>query len=189
MKLGFYPKMAANGMRKNGRLYAPYLVTCIMMVAVYYILHFLGYSGIMDGMPGGHTATDMMQMGTYIMTLFGLLFLFYTQATLIKGRKKEFGLYSILGMNRFNLGRILFFETLFTWAVAIFGGLIAGIGISKLAELGFTKLIEVPVRYAFSVPFTSVIMTVVTYSAIFADLSQFAETSQFCKSNRAGDCR
>ena len=89
MKLGFYPKMAANGMRKNGRLYAPYLVTCIMMVAVYYILHFLGYSGIMDGMPGGHTATDMMQMGTYIMTLFGLLFLFYTQATLIKGRKKE----------------------------------------------------------------------------------------------------
>ena len=167
MKLGFYPKMAANGMRKNGRLYAPYLVTCIMMVAVYYILHFLGYSGIMDGMPGGHTATDMMQMGTYIMTLFGLLFLFYTQATLIKGRKKEFGLYSILGMNRFNLGRILFFETLFTWAVAIFGGLIAGIGISKLAELGFTKLIEVPVRYAFSVPFTSVIMTVVTYSAIF----------------------
>lgn len=110
MKAGFYPRMAANGMRKNGRLYAPYLVTCIMMVAVYYIFHFLGYSGIMDGMPGGHTATDMMRMGTYIMTLFGLLFLFYTQAALIRGRKKEFGLYSILGMNRFNLGRILFFE-------------------------------------------------------------------------------
>ena len=96
-----------------------------MMVAVYYILHFLGYSGIMDGMPGGHTATDMMQMGTYIMTLFGLLFLFYAQATLIKGRKKEFGLYSILGMNRLNLGRILFFETLFTWAIAMLGGLYA----------------------------------------------------------------
>ena len=100
MKFGFYPRMAANGMRKNGRLYAPYLATCALMVAVYYILHFLGYSGIMDGMPGGHTATDMMRMGTYIIALFGLLFLFYTQATLIKGRKKEFGLYSILGMNR-----------------------------------------------------------------------------------------
>ena len=167
MKLSFYPKMAANSMRKNGRLYVPYLLTCIMMVAVYYILHFLGYSGIMDGMPGGHTATDMMQMGTYIMTLFGLMFLFYAQATLIKGRKKEFGLYSILGMNRLNLGRILFFETLFTWAVAMLGGLIAGIGLSKLAELGFTKLIEVPVRYTFSVPLRSVFMTVLTYSAIF----------------------
>ena len=167
MKLGFYPRMASNGMRKNGRLYTPYLVTCIMMVAVYYILHFLGYSGIMDGMPGGHTATEMMQMGTYIMTLFGLLFLFYTQATLIKGRKKEFGLYSILGMNRFNLGRILFLETLFAWTAAIIGGLIAGIGLSKLAELGFTRLIEVPVSYTFSVPVGSVITTVITYSAIF----------------------
>ena len=167
MKTGLYPKLAANSMRKNGRLYAPYIVTCIMIVAVYYILHFLGYSGIMDGMPGGHTATDMMQMGTYIMTLFGLLFLFYTQATLIKGRKKEFGLYSILGMNRFNLGRILFFETLFTWSAAIVGGLIAGIGLSKLAELGFTKLIEAPVRYTFSISVNSVIMTVLTYSAIF----------------------
>ncbi len=167
MKFGFYPRMAANGMRKNGRLYAPYLATCVLMVAVYYILHFLGYSGIMDGMPGGHTATDMMRMGTYIMALFGLLFLFYTQATLIKGRKKEFGLYSILGMNRFNLGRILFFETLFTWAAAVIGGLTAGIGLSKLAELGFTRMIEVPVNYTFSVPSGSVIMTAATFSAIF----------------------
>ena len=58
-----------------------YLVTCIMMAAVYYILHFLGNSGIMDGMPGGHTASDMMQVGTYIMALFGTIFLLYTQST------------------------------------------------------------------------------------------------------------
>ena len=86
MKAGFYMSLAVSGMKKNGRLYVPYLVTCIMMVAVYYILHFLGNSGIMDGMPGGHTASDMMQMGTYIMTLFGTIFLLYTQSTLIKGR-------------------------------------------------------------------------------------------------------
>ncbi len=167
MKIGFYPKMAVSGMRRNGRLYAPYLVTCIMMVAVYYILHFLGYSGIMEGMPGGRTASDLMRKGTYIMTLFSLFFLLYTQSTIIKGRKKEFGLYSILGMNRFNLGRILFFETLFVCVIAIVGGLVAGIGMSKLAELGFTKLIDVPVKYTFSVSVSSVIMTVAVYSAVF----------------------
>ena len=78
MKSGFYLRLAAGGMRRNSRLYVPYLVTCVMMVAVYYILHFLGYSGVMDDMAGGHTAEDMMQIGTYIMSLFGLLFLFYT---------------------------------------------------------------------------------------------------------------
>ena len=167
MKKGLYPKLAANGIRKNGRLYTPYLVTCILMAAVYYIIHFLGYSGIMDGMPGGHTATDLMRMGTFIMTLFGVIFLFYTQSTLIRGRKKEFGLYSILGMNRYNLGRILFWETMIIWTVTIIGGLIAGIGLSKLAELGFTRLIEIPVRYEFSISIPSVVMTVATYSGIF----------------------
>ena len=53
MKAGFYPKMATDGMRKNGRLYTPYFVTSILMVCIYYILHFLGNSGVIDGMPGG----------------------------------------------------------------------------------------------------------------------------------------
>ena len=163
----FYTKMAADGMRRNGRLYAPYLVICVLMVAVYYILHYLGYSGIMSGMPGGGTASQMMRIGTMVMTVFGLVFLFYTQSTLIKGRKKEFGLYSVLGMNKRNLGRILFFETLMTWTAAVAGGLAAGIALSKLAELGFTRMIAVPVRYTFSISGRSVMMTVITYSLIF----------------------
>ena len=165
--MSFYIKLATDGMRKNGRLYTPYLVTCMLMVAVFYILHFLGNSGVMEGMPGGHTATDMMQMGTYIMTVFGLLFLFYTQGVLIKGRKKEFGLYSILGMNKSNIGKIIFFETVITWAIAVIGGLAAGIGLSKLAEMGFTKMIEVPTRYTFSVSMTSVVMTLIVFTVIF----------------------
>ena len=151
MGIGFYPKMAAEGMKKNGKLYIPYLITCILMVSVSYIIHFLGYSDVMKGMPGSGTATDMMKLGTVIMAVFSGIFLFYTQATLIRGRKKEFGLYSILGMNKRNIGRILFFETIIIWGISIFFGLLAGIGLSKLAELGFTKMISVPTRYTFSV--------------------------------------
>ena len=194
MKSGFYLRLAAGGMRRNSRLYVPYLVTCVMMVAVYYILHFLGYSGVMDDMAGGHTAEDMMQIGTYIMSLFGLLFLFYTHAALIKGRKKEFGLYSILGMNRFNLGRIIFFETLITWGISIAGGLASGIGLSKLAELGFTRMIDVPVRYSFSVSGSSVAWTIVTYSVIFVliclnSIRQvgFSSPIELVRADRAGE--
>ena len=191
---GFYPKLAADGMRKNGRLYTPYLLTCILMVAVYYIIHFLGNSGIMNGMPGGHTATDMMRIGTYVMTLFGLVFLFYTQSTLIKGRKKEFGLYSILGMNKQNIGKILFFETLITWGIALIGGLVVGIALSKLAELGFTRMIEVPVRYTFSIPTRSVLVTLATFTVIFLLLYlnsvrqiRFANPIELVRAEKAGE--
>ena len=192
--MSFYIKLATDGMRKNSRLYTPYLVTCILMVAVFYILHFLGNSGIMEGMPGGHTATDMMQMGTYIMTIFGLIFLFYTQGTLIKGRKKEFGLYSILGMNKSNIGKIIFFETVITWVIAVIGGLVAGIGLSKLAEMGFTKMIEVPTRYTFSVSMTSVVTTLIMFTVIFFLLYlnsirqvRFASPIELVHADKAGE--
>ena len=103
MKTGFYPKMAVSGMRKNGRLYLPYIAACILMVAVFYIMHLLGYSEMLEGFEGAGTARDMLRLGTIVMAVFGTIFLFYTQATLIKGRLKEFGLYSVLGMSRKNL--------------------------------------------------------------------------------------
>ena len=136
----------------------------------------------------------MMQMGTYIMTIFGLVFLFYTQGVLIKGRKKEFGLYSILGMNKGNIGKILFFETLITWAIAVVFGLAAGIGLSKLAEMGFTKMIEIPTRYTFSVSVTSVIMTVIVFTVIFFLIYlnsvrqvQFTNPIELVRADKAGE--
>jgi len=164
---GLYPRIAYEGIKKNGRLYIPYFITCILMVAVFYITHFLGFSGILKDVPGGGTASGMLGLGAYIMAIFGTIFLFYTQSTLIKGRKKEFGLYSVLGMNKKNLGKIIFYETVMTWIVSLAGGLVAGIGLSKLAELGFTKMIAAPVNYDFRIYPGSVLMTILVYTGIF----------------------
>ncbi len=194
MKAGFYPKMAVSGMRKNGRLYVPFIITSILMVAMFYILHFLSFSGVMRGMPGAGTATDMMVFGVYVMTLFSAIFLFYTHSTLIKGRKKEFGLYSILGMNKRNIGKILFWETAIMWVVSAALGLVAGIGLSKLAELGFTKLIAVPTKYTFSVSGSSAVSSILVFAVIFFLIYlntirqiRFANPTQLIRSGRAGE--
>ena len=167
MKAGFYPKMAVSGMRKNGRLYVPYIATCILMVSVFYIMHLLGFSDILEGFAGAGTARDMLRLGTVVMAVFGTIFLFYTQSTLIKGRLKEFGLYSVLGMNRRNLGKIIFYETLITWFTAVTGGIAIGIGLSKLAELGFRKMIGIGSSYKFIISWQSILTTVIVYSFIF----------------------
>ena len=117
MKSGLYPKIAADGIRKNGRIYVPYILTCILMVAVFYIMHLLGFSELMKGFTGSSSAREMLQLGTYIMAIFGTIFLFYTQSTLIKGRFKEFGIYSVLGMNKRNLIKVIFCETDTKWFV------------------------------------------------------------------------
>ena len=103
MKAGLYPKIAADGIRKNGRLYIPYYVTSILMVALFYIMHLLGFSDLLRNFEGATTAREFLRFGTYIMTVFGTIFWFYTQSTLVKGRLKEFGLYSVLGIRNADL--------------------------------------------------------------------------------------
>ena len=76
MKLGLYPKIAADGIRKNGRLYVPYIATSILMIAVYYIMHVLGFSDMIKNIMGATTARTMLQLGTRIMAIFGAIFLF-----------------------------------------------------------------------------------------------------------------
>ena len=115
MKIGLFPKIAADGIRKNGRIYVPYIVTSILMIAVFYIMHLLGFSDIMKGFSGASTAREVLQFGSVIMAVFGTIFLFYTQSTLIKGRFKEFGIYSVLGMNKMNLIKVVFCETIMTF--------------------------------------------------------------------------
>ena len=194
MKIGLYPKIAADGIRKNGRLYLPYIATCILMIAIFYIMHLLGYSDMLQNFAGSGTARDTLQLGTVIMAVFGTIFLFYTQSTLIKGRKKEFGLYNVLGMNRVNLGRIMFFETAIIWIVSMTGGLLVGIGMSKLAELGFTKMIGSSVSYQFTISADSIAATITVYSLIFLfiylnALRQiwFTRTINLLHSDKAGE--
>ena len=194
MNIGLYPKIAYEGMRKNGKLYIPYCITCILMVAIYYIVHFLAFSGVLIGIPGASTAVQMLGFGVYVITIFSAIFLFYTQSTLIKGRKKEFGLYSVLGMNKNNLGMIIFYETIMTWIAAIFGGLILGIGMSKVAELGFTRMIAAPVNYDFRISTDSVLHTIGTFTVIFLLIwlntirqIKFSSAIELVRSEKAGE--
>ena len=194
MKLGLYPKIAADGIRKNGRLYVPYIFTSILMIAVFYIMHLLGFSEMLQNFAGATTARLMLQLGTYIMAIFGMIFLFYTQSTLIKGRLKEFGLYSVLGMNRNNLGRVIFYETLMTWGISMTGGLLVGIGLSKLAELGFAKMIDADVNYSFFISGEAISCTFIVYSAIFFLIFlnavrqvRFARTINLVHADKAGE--
>ncbi|MDO4482098.1 MAG: ABC transporter permease [Bacillota bacterium] len=168
MKTGLYPKLALTGIRKNGRLYIPYILTCIIMTAMHYIIVFLSESGILEGSSGGGTMQSMLGFGGWVMALFSLIFLFYTHSFLIRRRKKELGLYNILGMGKGNIGMIMLWENLITAALSLTGGLAAGIGLSKLAELGFLNILKAEIDYSFSVSPAAAIRTLVVFGAIFA---------------------
>lgn len=167
MKASFFPALALDSIRKNRRLYIPYFLTCAGMVMMEYIITYLQCSETLGAMRGGSNIRMMMGFGSYVIALFALLFLFYTNSFLIRRRKKEFGLYNILGMGKRHISRILFFETLFIAVGSVLTGLVTGILLSKLAELGMVRILDGTATFTLSLSLTAVLRTAAIFGAIF----------------------
>ena len=168
MKFGLYPKLAFDGIRKNKRLYMPYILTCIGMVTMYYIIVYLTYSQAVHDLPyGSITTSETLGLGGWVIAIFSCIFLFYTNSFLIRRRKKEFGLYNILGMSRRHLSMIVFWETIIVGEVSLILGMLLGILLSKLAELGLVYILKGDVSYRFSISPDAVVRTVFVFTVIF----------------------
>lgn len=167
MKAGFYPKIAWNGIRKNKRLYFPYILTGIVMVMMYYILSFLMDSPAISKMKGGRVISQVLPLGCVVIAVFSLLFLFYTNSVLIKQRYREFGLYNMLGMDKRNISIVMVCETFFVSVIAITIGLVSGIVFSKAAELILLNILKTDITFTLSISFSSVIVTAVIYVGIY----------------------
>ena len=168
MSKGFYSKLAWNGIRKNKKFYTPYILTCIGMIMMYYIVSFLSVSPQVTNMSGGDTIQVMLSLGCGVISVFSILFLFYTNSFLMRRRKKEFGLYNILGMGKGNLARILLWETLIVTVLSLGIGLLCGIILSKVAELGMLNILSLEVSFAFQIEIQAVYQTIVLFLVIFA---------------------
>lgn len=168
MKKFFYPRLAFDGIRKNKRLYLPYILTQIGMIMMYYIVIFLRYGESLKGTFGEGTVSIVLMLGGWVIAIFACIFLFYTNSFLIRRRKKEFGLYNILGMDKKNISILLFWESLITSAISLFCGLVLGVALSKLAELGLVKAIcGTDISYVFHVSPTAILLTVGVFAVIF----------------------
>lgn len=167
MKRGLYRKLAWIGIGKNRRLYTPYILTCTGMVMMYYIVLFLSKSPLLDQMSGGGTISGMLGFGSWVIAVFALIFLFYTNSFLVRRRKKEFGLYNILGMGKRSIAGILCWETLMIAGIAFLAGSVSGIALSKLAELGLVNIIHGQVNYSVSVSFGALAQTFLMFAGIF----------------------
>jgi len=167
MKMSFFPKLAWTGIKNNRKLYIPYLLTCIGMVMMQYIVGHLSTSDVLLKLRGGWALRDMLSMGNFIIALFAFLFLNYSNSFLMRRRKKEFGLYNILGMGKRHLAVVLLWETLITAALSLGLGLIIGIALSKAAELCIVNFMAGNVTYTLSLSADSVFLTCIIYAAIF----------------------
>ena len=164
MRKGFFPRLALSGIRKNRSIYYPYILTAVLTTAMMYIIGSLqqistDYSG---------TLAFSLQLGIVVTSVFSVVFLFYTNSFLMRRRKKEFGLYNILGMEKRHLARLIFWETALMLAVSLTLGLAAGVLLDKLMHLVLSRLVGQAVSLTFAVSPGSMRYTAALISITFA---------------------
>lgn len=163
----FYPKLAGTNLRKNAKTYLPYLFSGVCTVMTFYAMLFIANNPGLRNMPGAETLPVFFNLGAIIIGIFSTILLFYTNSFLIKRRKKELGLYCILGMEKRHIAKVLFFEVFYTAGISIILGLLAGMLISKLLYMALLNILNLKVSIVFEVSGASVMVTVILFLVIF----------------------
>ena len=139
MNKHIYRRLAATNLKKNFKIYLPYLLTVIGSILFYYILTSLGINSFLydinskkEAFYGARTLCTILKTGSTVSYLFALIFLFYANSFVLKHQKKQLGLYRVLGMERRHLIRIILLETFSLFGIGLLVALFFGIFLDKL---------------------------------------------------------
>ena len=166
-KMKLLPVMAFRGVKQNKLVYRPYLMACFFSVFSYYLFSSLLHNDLLERLPKAAYAWLMLALGKGLLSIILLLFLIYAGSFLQKRRKRELGLYSLLGLERKHIGIMLFWENLGMYLVSVSAGIILGFVLNKLMFLLLLRMSRLPVDVAFYFSMEAVIETLRYFAAVF----------------------
>ena len=162
-----YPGMAFTNIKNNWKTYLPYMLSCSLTIALFYIIGSLGANKGISEMWGGDMIASYMTLGQGVTAIFAVIFLFYINSFLVKRRRSEFGLYNILGMEKKHICRVIFLETVYTFLITMAAGLILGILLDKLLYLVISHMLAAKVPLGFYISVSSILQSLALFGGIF----------------------
>lgn len=164
MNSSIYSRLAVTNLKNNRKTYVPYILTAALTVMMYYIIDALTRNDSV----GRGSLWEILSMSTVVIRVFSVILLFYTNSFLMKRRKKEVGMYNILGMGKAHIAKMFLVEMLITAFVSIGAGIAGGILFGKVMWLLLLKILHYDVNMDFAVSGTAAVYTLVLFAAIFA---------------------
>ncbi len=166
-KSGFFPRLALVNLVRNGRFYGPYLLSCVVTAAMYYILKFLAYNQGLENVRGAMYLKSFAAVGCLVAAGLSAVILLYANSFVMKRRQRELGLYNILGLEKRHIAWVMFWETLFCAAATLLGGILAGILFSKAVVLLMLKLARIPAQFGMEISFLGIVETAMLFGVLF----------------------
>lgn len=167
MVRGFYFKLALNNIQRNRKTFLPYIITTAIISGVYLLIGGLLFSDGLRNLPSGSTATGIFAFGIVVFTIFAFFFMVYINNYIIGRRKKEFGLYGILGLERRHVRRVLTWENLITLAVGVAFGMVLALVFGRLIFMLLLKIIHAASGSVFKINSIAYLITLGLFFCVF----------------------
>ena len=138
----FYIRLAVSNIKKNKPVYHPFFLTNILSVMIFYVMASIQNQTIIATLPGSYIFVQFLKVGVVMTGMFVGVFLLYTNGLLIRQRKKELGLYTIFGLEKKHIAKVLMLESLLLTTAGLVAGIVLGIVLGKLFFLVLLKLLH-----------------------------------------------
>lgn len=178
-----YSKLAFRNLKRSFKDYAIYFLTLVFGVCIFYAFNSIESQGIMlelsEVQKEAFGLVNQVMGYASVFISFVLAFLIiYANNYLIKRRKKEFGVYMTLGMDKGKLSKILFIETLLVGVISLAIGLVLGIIISQGLSLLTAKMFQVKIsHFKFVYSYSAMIKTIISFGIIYVLVLMFNSIS------------
>lgn len=167
MSKTFYFRLAFDNLKKNAKMYIPFILSSILTIMMYYMVSSLSMNPNMIEIVGGDIMQQILSLGIYVITVFAVIFLFYTNSFLIKRRKREFGLFNILGMEKKHLSIVIALESIIVFLVSMVLGIGIGILLDKAFYLLIAKMLNASIALGFYISYQSIVNSIILFFIIF----------------------
>lgn len=176
----FFSSLALRNIKSNKQLYIPYLLSSTTIIMMFYLMASLLTNKFVQ--ERSSSLATLFMIGTVVIGIFSVIFILYTNSFLIKRRKKEIGLYGILGLEKKHVAKILFFETVFTSFLSIAVGLLSGFVFGRLFFMLLNYLLRLPIDITYSTSGLTMLATIALFIGIFGIMFLY-NVSQFTFAN------
>ncbi len=163
-----YYRLAVTNLRNNKQFYVPYILAGMVSAMMFYIMRAVQGNDSINSMRGASILGIVLFMGVFIVGACVFIFLFYTNSFVMKRRRKELGVYNILGMEKRHIAKVMAWEAVILYAFSVCGGLVCGIVFNKLVVMFLCRLTGVSESIPFYVSGWGCLQTAELFAVVYA---------------------
>lgn len=165
--ISIYFRLASNAIKKNKALYLPYIFATSLLGIIYFLLSSLSTDTYVLSLDGGRTVAEVLSMGLYVIKIFASIFILYISLFISRKRTPEYGVLSVLGMEKKHLIGLIFVENLILCIAGIVISLFGGVAFYKIVQSLLLKTIGEPLDHTWRVNIKAFMDVLLIYLAVY----------------------